>query len=517
MKQKSFNIANTLRLGAFMLVSLLVVACSGSGSSDNLLKQIPADVDYAVVLNPTIMLESAGGSVDGAQITLPDYLPSIFDEHDIKDFNETKDEFAKMGLSADQVALAVMDPSENDPELGVVKVDDAEKFKAYLLTKEFTDEGETDGLQFLMNELRADKHDVVVVNGSTALYKEIRGTKDEAKAAMQKIVAAAAEKSLADTPFGEYIAEGNMGGAIVNFPEDVKKDVASLGLPPTMLAFYDGVFCFKGNLNGNTAEVDVKMFDKEGNKIDMSSITSFMDVNAKIDGDALNYFNDKEVLVYAVALKDVDWDAFIEMFSSQLSRSERQMLPIISSYLKKFDGTLALGVGVNNGLQSFENISKNQVAALQEISLTIAGQTKDGEAESLLSELKSMLGSMRMDFQTTDDGIKCAVPMMGVTVYAEVKGDMIVLSTHPIEKGDNPTVSKIPFDDYNYGVGIVLNNDHKLLTELGISNNGEAFVYSDAQNVSGGMKVAVDGDGSTGIIGNIFKLALAIMNGEAQR
>ncbi len=244
--------------------------------------------------------------------------------------------------------------------------------------------------------------------------------------------------------------------------------------------------------------------------MDMSIYKKYFDTTAKISGDAVKYFNDNEVLVYAQAFKNVNWDEYTAIFDASLPREARQMMPIIVNYLKKFDGTVSVGVGVKNGMQSFNVIDRSGLAALTEVEMTIVGETKDGEAERLMNEIKTALGAYGMAFTNTGSGLEISVPMVGVTVFGEVKDNLLIFSTHKIEENTNVTVDKVAFDNYSACLALVLNKDNKLFSDLGITNNASAVISGDATTSEGALVLTLDGDGTTGIIGNALKLGFQL-------
>ena len=115
-----------------------------------------------------------------------------------------------------------------------------------------------------------------------------------------------------------------------------------------MANLYSGYVCINSKLDGDEAEARLKLFDENGKAKTTEDWNKMMDIKAKIDPEALAYMSPEESLIYAVSMKNINWDKYMDQFDSsgRLSRQDKSFLTIVKSYLEKFDGTVAIGVAL---------------------------------------------------------------------------------------------------------------------------------------------------------------------------
>ncbi len=95
---------NFLLLSVLLLSLLTVTSCSDSKMND-LLDQIPEDVDIVFVGNVKTVLESAGGSIKDGKIELPSFITNEMSASAEEKFDEVNDILKKSGLDPEAIAV----------------------------------------------------------------------------------------------------------------------------------------------------------------------------------------------------------------------------------------------------------------------------------------------------------------------------------------------------------------------------------------------------------------------------
>ena len=269
-----------------------------------------------------------------------------------------------------------------------------------------------------------------------------------------------------------------------------------------MANLYSGHICITRKLDGDEAEARLKLFDENGKAKTTEDWNKMMDIKAKIDPEALAYMSPEESLIYAVSMKNINWDKYMDQFDSsgRLSRQDKSFLTIVKSYLEKFDGTVAIGVGLKNGKTSIEAIDKGE-EVLNHLPVTIVAQTKEGKAASLIKDIKSLLGNQNELFYTsTSNGLRLTLPKEAGTLWLEAKDNMLILSTLPVKKGSNPVAEHVNFQDYIFAAALHLGKDNALMRDFDIKNDLTATLAFDAEEGELVLKVKMTGEGETGLI-----------------
>lgn len=512
-----------LNLGIAFVMMLILAACSGGSSQEGLLEKIPANADFAAVGNAKNIIESGGGTIEGSKITLPSLITDLMSNREKTEMNEALDLLEKSGVNIEAGGIVVNSFMKGRP-IFVLGINDADKFTKYIKEQYFNVEEEADGVTYYLKKHASDYGDeytrfqYIAIDGyyayvSDDVYSE---RKNDIKETIQNIIADAKDKSLADTKFGAYISEGNVGGMAINIPEEGIEEIKSVyrknGMDTEMLDIVDGVICLNGDLTGNTAKINMKFFNHDGTEKSTEFFEKYMNVNAKVSSKALSYMGKDESLIYAAAAEDINWDEYMNMVANagNLGVQERSAMTLVKTYMEKFNGTVAIGVGMPHGLRSVLQLNRPE-NILNELTMTIVCETKDGEAEKLLKDATSMLDGMRMSYTETNDGINITIPQGLGTVYAKADNNTIILSNHEISNSnDNLTVDKVNLTDYSGGLAIALDREHQLMKDLGLDNSIVADITFDTPKMESTMTLSVDGEGSEGIITNIIKACMKV-------
>lgn len=499
------------RLLCVIVAMVVTLSCSNDGKTGGILEQVPADADLVVVGNVKAIVESAGGSLENSEIKLPQDLIDIMPEgtslslRDVNKFLKSShvdlEACAVFGSYADNQSVVVL--ALNDKDLFV----EAIKSRAYKKIK-------ADGDMDVYAKYVVDGYDYVALNGSYAyLLKDAKATKEFSPTKyLQQVSEGAAKKSFAETSYGKYIAGGNAIGIAASGNADIKQMLQGAGIPSAALSMFDGMICMRGDLSSNKCAVEIKMFDGEGNELKADKVMPFMDNSSTISKKAIAILDEKESVAYAFSLKNVDWNQYIDMVAqaSGLSRADRAQLNLVLPYLENIDGTVAIGFGLANGLESVSGMYMGD-DLLSQFSATIVLETKEGKAKRLIEDIKGMLEGMSVPFDESGSGISVNLAGLGMagTLYAQSIDDVLVVANHPINKENkNIFVGDNEFTKSRFAAYGKLAKGDKLASDLKIDNDVTIACYSKPEIMGASMMLEIDGDaeGKAGIIQKLVKL-----------
>lgn len=502
----------------------VLTSCSNDSATGDILRRIPASADYVVVGDAKSLIESAGGSVDGSKVKLP---AGIVDGLPTSDANSLDEGLDFLKVSGVDVGAVAMTGSFKDRYPTIVfHLTDKKKFEDAITDNGFREKDSDDGVVFFQKKVYESTYDsdyddygYIAIADDYAYWIERVWVKSDFKAikTIGRMVEDAREKSFADTPYGKYVGDGNVGGFAVRLPGDLRRGLREAGLPSSVAAMYDGVVC--GNLStaGDKADMTICLFDNDGKRKSFKDSSFGMDMNAKISGKALSFMGKDESVVIAGAVKDFDWDAYFDMISNLggLSRSEKAALTLAKSYCEKLNGTVAVGFGLTNGLESIFNLNMGK-DVLNQIAATIVVETKDGKAKGMLNDLKDFLEAAEVTTNATPDGFSFVIPDVGGAVYCQVADNLIVVSNHKPRSGDaNQTVKAAKFTDHIFAAGLALDKSNPLMRDLSLDNKVDVSLAMDAGKSELALHIGVTGKSSGGIIANIVKMVNAIVDQES--
>lgn len=133
-----------------VICALLMVGCSDSGGSSNLLDKVPSTVKAVAFGNVKTIVESTYGSIDGDTISLPAELKEkIGCSSDLTEFNA---QLAESGVNPEAVAVAVNQISGDASPFVVFEIKDNAKFVAAIGKKGFEEVSSNDGVTLYSNE-----------------------------------------------------------------------------------------------------------------------------------------------------------------------------------------------------------------------------------------------------------------------------------------------------------------------------------------------------------------------------
>lgn len=488
---KKLNALATL----FAVFMLLSVSSCRSDSDSSVLSRVPADANMAYVLNLHKIVESGGGELSGSKFRVPAYLYGCFDIDSAK-CAEVVEKFGKSGLNADEIAVWQDDRGDNYVVLGLESL---EKFESFASENKIAKRGASGDYTFYA---RTDGSSNFALNDKFVYIYD--HSLEESAAA--KTFDAAAGKPLADTEFGRYALKGNAGGAVFN----VKGLAARLGSPLEIPA--NCFLCARLDLEGDEAEATMVLMSENGSKIRIGDAELKFDPTATISANALAYISPTECMVYAVALKNVDWDAIFDNVSSHLNADplQRMVFGMVKEYFKKIDGTVAIGIGVDGSADDFVKM-RSGASPLTYLPLTLVIETVPGKAKGFLGDIQALLASTGIRPTDLPDGFSVPVPHLETMLYGKVDGNTVIFSTRQIEKYSGDAFSDLKGNFA--GVGLNIPADYPLARDLNVKDNLKAGAVADLKDAEGEISVKITGATSGGIVERMIRLLNAYDKG----
>lgn len=504
-----------INLSVFIVTMILMSSCTDGGKMARLLEHIPADADFVLVGGVSDILESAGGSTEQSKIKLPSYIADIMDDSDSDKLDEFNSFLKKSGIDIE--ACGLFFSYRNDgPEHPIIvfSLTDRKKFIDAIEDEGYNDYDEENGVTFYKKKTYEsdsgsdyDDYSYFAVGDDFGYWMDDVwvGSSFKPMRVMAGAIDVFKDGTFANTPLGSYIVKGNAMGLAVRIPDtpEIRRDLKFLNNFPI------GAFCVYGEVDDNAITFTTKCFDRDGKDIKDDVFAKYMDTKAKINPEALSFLGKDECMVFAVSIKDFNWDKLVELVEQQggLSRSERAMVSLATSYLEKLDGTIAVGLGVTDGMSSFYKFAMDDIT---ELSATFVVETKEGKGKTIINDLKGLMEQQEMSFTETTDGFEITEESVG-TLYAKRFDDILVFSTHPIKKdAGNEIAKQAKLSDHMSAYAIVLNHKDKLMQDLAISNDIKVTAFSDKSGTEG--KFILEISGGKGKDGVLAKLA-QIING----
>ena len=492
---------------------LLSVSCSDNEKMQNLLENIPENTDFVFVGSVKTVLESAGGKIENSKIVLPNYISNEMKEGDAEKFDEANNFLKDAGIDIE--ACAVMMSFKNNYPILVFALDDQQKFVDAMKQKGYQKDSDKGDAVFYVKPSESDygSPSYVALNGSFAyvITKNYLRSDFNAISYLQRVIEDAAEANYADTPSGEYILGTNGGGLATKLPAKLKNEMREEGLLNAEAnILLNAVYCVRGELTSNKATVECKVFPEDGDEFDTEKLAKLFDIKSEVSDEALKLLGSQENMVMAMSMKDANWDEFSNLIAttSHLSRSEKAQMNAVFSYLEKIDGTVAIGLGVTNGIESFIKIDKEQ-EVLNQFSATIVVETKEGKAKLLIEDMKGMLEQLRMPFNEDATGFSINLDNMGGAVYVKQVDNFIVVANHAINKdNDNPVVKRADFSNCIAAIYMGLNSNDKLAKDLGVNDNITIGICCKPKDGKAYMSLEIDGSSDSGIIEKMARLLL---------
>lgn len=486
------------------LVCMLLSSCSNDMKS--LLGQIPAKSDVVAVGSLKTLFKSAGGTIEDGKFVLPKFLADELPSQATNELDEYNDKIKEYGVNPKAVAFAG-NFDEAEPAI-FFALDDPEKFVKAIKGENF-DKDETDEdlkLEIYVDEEQYSKH-YIAVHGNYAIYCDRINDNTDAKHFFSRIISRADEEDYASTGAGKYLLSGNVGGIGIKIPKEATSQLTAQGLPDFFGSLSGSTLCLSGQVNDDDVTIESKLIDSDGNEFDASKFKDIIDPEAKISPDALAYLNEDECLVFAYSLKGMNWNKYFDTLGATESRQSAAQLSVIKGYLEQIDGTVALGIGLSDGLQSAFALDVNK--DLKQLPFTAVVEVKEGKGSNLINELTQFCQQSQVPCNVSGNSL--TIGDSNLTIYVQLQGKFLVLSNMPIKKSDNnPAAKAFNFADYNAAAALVLKKSNKLLQDLDVKNDVVLSLTTDYKLLSSKLTLNITGDGPDGVLAKLFKICIDV-------
>lgn len=465
-----------------------------------MLERIPADADVACVINVKEWVESAGGSCDGNRIELPAYLAEDFGEA-AEQLQRSFGIFDDSGLNLDLAGVSI--DHQNGESTFIFKISDEDKFDSFV-TRNGCEEMVLikDGYAYIRASEKSSK------DGN---YRERAG----------ELVEKAKKNPASKTDAGKYAVDGD--GAfctIINIPGGIGvssfSSLPSLPSLPFMPRLFDGCIAVKGTLGKEKVELRSAWFDKDGKRLDADEVTPWSDASATLSSESLSYLSADEALVFAMELKNVDWNAVTKVFEKALSLApmQRIVLNMVKTYLEKIDGTVAIGIGFDGNVADFESLLQGDYR-LEWFPVTLVVQTAPGKAKGFVGDIAALIAAAGFSTDAIKDSFTVSLPEGMGWLYGSAEDNNVVFSTRPIKRhGDNPAVKAADMSSRAGAVAFALYGHSPISEFFGVKENLLVSAASDAKNAEGVIEIEVTGDGARGAaVERIIRVAAQFARG----
>ncbi|MGN1236493.1 MAG: hypothetical protein ACI4TS_03515 [Bacteroidaceae bacterium] len=524
MKKRILSVLSVAIIGVVAVVSTLLFfnSCSSNKKVEILLTQIPDNMYIVAAGNVKTILSSGECSIEDCKIILPSFIKSELDMEAQEEFEDVNRFFKKAGIDPSAVAIA---SNYKQPSPYVIfGLKDKKQFIDAIEDKGYSEKDENDTYTVFSKKTYESEYDseydnysyIAVKDECAILLEDIWvGSKFKPLDELEKFIGDASESNYADTPFGEYILSGNAFGAVFKLPGDVKNELRENGMPSDIISMWDGAICVRGDLEDNKCLFDVSWLDDEGNEKTNELMKKFCDPTTQINKDLLAYLNKNENFVFATSLKDFNWDKYINYIcnTSHVSRMEMQQINALTSYLKRLNGTMALGFGLTNGLESIAKMGY-ETDVPKQFSSTLIVETKESKAKSIVNELKGLIQQnpeVGISMEEESDGF--CLNINDVAIYVKQIDNTIIVANHKIKKdNNNPVVNIVNIENKNTLLAFAITSGNKLMKDLKLDNDITCVLTNKNEKLGATLTVEVKGGNEDGIIAKIAQLYLKIYN-----
>lgn len=489
-----------LRWTACLLLTIVAASCSRRADTPALLEQIPADADIVALVNMKTLAQSLGGEVEGSKITLPSYWNSadLLDEK----AEQFLDLVSNSGVDAEYVAMA--GSFKDRAPMVVFSLLDADSFRSTLTNQEYTRSEGSGDVSYYVNTSGSS---YVALRGDYAYYYAEGDNLQKAKQHYEDFFAAVKQAPASDSPLASFLTQGNAGGACIRQTDLYTAPLKSIGAPAEIVdIFRDASIVMSLNVDNNDATLRSQLVDAKGKTVDLSPLSQYGDLSARVSRSVLNRLPQGESLVYALALKQINWDVCMNFFTEAFG-GNAMAATILKTYLEKIDGTVAFGLGVNNGLESLFKINRG-IGGIEQLSITLLVETQDGKAQGILTDLKGFLAQAHISTTPIDNGFTFANLD---TLYVQAEDNVLSLSNVPLTgTGSNLTAERIPFTKSNGGLGIAFDRDNRLMKDLGIDRDVTFSMLGNSDAAETTTTLSLSGTENSGVLEKLCRIVLNI-------
>ena len=459
-----------LKSSILLLVAILAIGVTScKDKTSGVQSLIPADADLLVAFDMSSTFENAGCKAGTDGITLSPTVKKLLEESGA-DEEVLKDIANMRGIDFANIYIVANDIYGNKTTAAII----AEVLDMNALTESLNNLG-------LENEM-VDDYMVYDADASILIRDNIMWISDKnpSKAIenIEAIKSKASSKSVASVNWvSEYLAADRCMNLLLNFaqmPENLKKQInsqASVGA--SMLAkLMEGRVALSIDFKGLEASLKVNGVDADGKQLNITEGLGDLKPTT-INPEFLDYLTKDDIVVIAGSIpENYPWNDLLSAMAASAGIPMMQ-LQMVLPYFEDIQGTFAIAGGPTNGVTSFNNPTSRL-----EFDGVICVTLKPGKAVEYfgqLSQLADNVGKVKVDKAdkslTVDAGI--------TTVHLAVRGDMLVLATHPVTKTGASIFSKSDFAGQYSTMVMKLGKDTQLAKELNMPFGVFSRMFTD--------------------------------------
>lgn len=401
------RLIKSFRLILPMVAIILAAVVSGCNKSErSLLDTVPDSAQAIAAADFDKLLKNAGCQVKDGKYELTPELTSIMGESDAHSFAEWLSRFSKV-VDLNHVVVYMIDKATS---IGTVSVTDPDGLETALTHYDLLKSDGRDGYDIY----EGPHGSVVMVKDGQAWFA--RKAEDVIKSVKR--------------------AEKDPLASLVGVKEFLLSD------HPLNFAYrYSGIsldwICGSLSLNDNIMGLSVKGMDDDGKLLEFDPL--FDTVNT----DFLRYTTGNTQLAAAFSVKDdVPWDQALAILKAHpaLSMSQKGMLEMIISQLKKIDGTVAFAAAPAAGAPALASLS------LSTWDLMLMAHMPQDEVNSNVSRLVATARQFGITVRE-ENGVYHANlsrldPSLGDVYVGNIDG-YFALSTRPFDSNSNNSLTQV--------------------------------------------------------------------------
>lgn len=356
-------------LGGLMsvaLVACMLTSCSKSGSGDKLVESVPASACFVMKFNPKQVVENMGCSVDNGKIVLSEKISNAIKTQAGAPALSAVNNFLAYteGINLDAVVLFTTSDRGRDMALATT-ISDAETVKKHL--KEIIgNEKEKDG--FTVYDI--EDGGVIAINDDMLWVAEklsvIQKYIEDAAAGNISSLAGVADVIAADNALAFVALMPNIvdGHTAKEAEEELLKEGVPAGLAADLASVVDCYVCASVKLNGNAADGEAYILDKDGKRKEFGKIVNV------IDTDVLkNIPADANFVAATGNIADEEIKGLIAQKYNELKSDPYGADAALGfGFLAELDGPAAIGFDmsslINCDLSQFFTMSENELSKM---------------------------------------------------------------------------------------------------------------------------------------------------------
>lgn len=446
----------------------------GSVVNGNILGRIPADADFAAVVDFKTFLNSADIQLANGRLTIPSYLFQMIPELSASDVDQVNQMIATVGI--DPSGIGVFGSyNDIDDESFIILAHLLEPAKAvdFFKNQMFGNCHESSrGDLTVLSSTQYGKSSCVVVDGEWA-YAIIDSYRSNVEGKICESIAKAGKDSYGELPVGQYLAQSNVGGAAAKIPAELAAEARREGVPANICELLQGYVCAKGALTSDEAIAELRWINSKGVPVSLNDVIPGISFNKPVNQKMLELLGSDTNFAMAVNLGDINWEKLGNWLQENgvMSRSDAAQFKMVSGYLNDLEGTIVFGAGIKNGLSSISACSSgNPQDVLSNVQITAAVEIKNGKAAEYLDNLISMTEMAGMSCDRTSNGYRIGINAGYVRfpLYASVVGNAFVVSTEAINGARPNAISTgVNFSGAAGGIAFAFPKNDPLMRDLG--------------------------------------------------